>query len=202
MPRTQLIAFASTLLLATAAHAQQGARTTDVRDNNFSYTYADIGYETWEYDFGPGDLEADALVGQGSYALDEHIFLRGGVTFYEIDDVPRNIDDDGNRLSVGLGFNTPLKQGLDLVATGDIVRDDNDFDDETGLVLTGGVRHRTTSQLELQGGLFFEDIYEEADDIGLYGQGLFHANEQIDIGARVRLAGDIETFGLFGRYNF
>lgn len=197
MLRTQLIAFVSTLLLAVVAQAQQ---TSSVRDNDFSYTFVDVGYEMWEYDFGRADVEADALVAQGSYALDEHVFVRGGLTFYDADYGP--VDEDGNRLSVGLGFNTPLKQGLDLAITGDVVRDDNDSDEETGILLTGGVRHRTTAQLELSGGLFFEDIYEEADELGLFGQGLFHLNQQVDVGARVRLSGDIESFGLFGRFNF
>lgn len=198
MSTIRLMAAVCVFLLAGTVNGQ-GARTGDVRSNDFSYTWVDLGYDMWEYDFGPGDgVDANALTARGSYALDEHLFMRGSLGFYSGDG-----DFDGNRLSVGLGFNTPLKQGLDLTFTGDLVRDDNDaLDTENGIYLTGGVRHATTSDLELSGGLFYEDIYDNADDLGVYGQGLFHVNEQFDAGARLRLSGDIESIGLFGRYNF
>lgn len=201
MLRSQLIAFVSTLLFAVVAQAQQ---TTSVRDNGFSYTYGEVGYQAWDHD---GGLDVDVLHGDLSYALDEHLFLRGGLSFYDGEyDVPNNPfvnvdnDVDGNRLSVGMGFNTPLKQGLDLVVTGDIIRDDNDFDDEIGFMLTGGVRHATTADLELRGGLAYEDIYD--DDMGLFGSALFHVNETVDVGARLGLFDDSERFGIFGRFNF
>jgi hypothetical protein len=197
MLKKQLSLFAALLLVSPLAWSQQ---TGAVRDNDFSYTYVDVGYEMWEYDVGRGDIEADALFGQGSYALDEHVSVRGGLALYDAD--YGREDENGNRLSVGLGFNSPLKQGLDLVVTGDIVRDDNDFDTETGLMLAGGVRHQTTAELQLSGGLFYEDIYDDLDELGLQGQALLNLNPQIDVGARLRLSGDLETFGLFGRYNF
>lgn len=197
MSTTRLITAVSVFLLAGTVNGQ-AARTGDVRDNDFSYTWVDLAYDMWEYDAGRGgSVDADALTASASYALDEHISLRGGLGFYSGDG-----EFDGNRLSVGLGFNTPLQQGLDLTFTGDLVHDDNDIDDQNGIFLTGGVRHATTSELELSGGLFYEDIYDNLDDLGLYGQGLFHLNNQFDVGARLRLSGDIESIGLFGRYNF
>lgn len=198
MLRSQLIAFVSTLLFAVVAQAQQ---TTSVRDNNFSYTYADFGYENRDYD---GFYEADAIYGDLSYALDEHLFLRGGLEFYDGDrDVgPFGNDDsaDGNRLSVGMGFNTPLQDRLDLVVTGDIVRDDNDVGDETGFVLTGKVRHATTAEIELSGGLEYQDIFD--GELGLVGQGLYHVSGTFDLGARLGLFDDLTRFGIFGRFNF
>lgn len=198
LTRTQFIAFLSTLLFAIGVQAQQ---TTDVRDNDFSYTYGEFGYKAWDYD---GGLDVDVLYGDLSYALDEHIFVRGGLALYdgELDAGPfaNNADVDGNRLSAGLGFNTPLQDRLDLVLTGDIIRDDNDADDEVGFRIGAGVRHRTTADLELRGGLALEDIYD--DDLGLVGSALYHLNQQVDIGARLGLFDDSNRFGLFARMNF
>jgi hypothetical protein len=185
------------LLLSLAAPAIQAAETAPVRDNDFSYTYMDFGYELWEYDFGPGELDADSLFARGSYAVDEHLSLRGGLSFYSGDG-----NFDGQRLSVGAGFNTPLKDRLDLVVSGDLVHDNNDIDNENGVVLKGGVRHNTTTSVELAGGLFYENIYSDADDLGLYGRSLFRVDERLDLGADLRLGGDIFTLGLFGRYHF
>lgn len=185
------------LMLSLTAPALQGAETAPVRDNDFSYTYMDFGYELWEYDFGPADLDADSLFARGSYAVDEHLSLRGGLSFYSGDG-----NFDGQRLSVGAGFNTPLKDRLDLSVTGDLVHDNNDRDNENGVILKGGVRHNTTTSVELAGGLFYENIYSDADDLGLFGRSLFRVDERLDLGADLRLGGDIFTLGLFGRYNF
>lgn len=185
------------LTLSLAASAAQAAETAPVRDNDFSYTYMDFGYELWEYDSDGGDLEADSLFARGSYAVDEHLSLRGGLSFFSGDG-----NFDGQRLSVGAGFNTPLKDRLDLVITGDLVHDNNDIDNENGAILKGGIRHNTTTSVELAGGLFYENIYSDADDLGLFGRSLFRVDERLDLGADLRLGGDIFTLGLFGRYNF
>ena len=60
---------------------------------------------------------------------------------------------------------------------------------------------RATEQLELTGGLYFADVGPQ-DDIGLFGDALFHLNDQFDVGANLKLGGDLTEFGLFGRYNF
>lgn len=198
MLQRQLVLTGIVVLFTSTAVAANGARTGSVRDNDFSYTWVDLGYELWEYDTGrSGDLDADALFARGSHALNEHFHLRGGLSFYSGDD-----NFDGQRLSVGVGFNTPLQNRLDLVLSGDLVHDNNDSDNENGLKLRGGVRHETTSQVELAGGIFYENIYEDLDELGLYGRTLFHVDDRLDFGADVRLGGDLFTLGLFGRYNF
>lgn len=187
----------SFLLLSLVAATVQGAETAPVRKNDFSYTYVDLGYELWEYDFGANDLDADSLFARGSYAVNEHLSLRGGSSFYSGDG-----NFDGQRLSLGAGFNTPLKDRLDLLVTGDFVHDNNDFENDNGLIIKGGVRHNTTTSVELGGGLFYENIYSDADDLGLFGRSLFRVGQQLDLGADLRLGGDIFTLGLFGRYHF
>ena len=142
------------------------------------------------------------LTGVGSFALDEHLFLRGGASFYDGDyDSPGSDDVDGNRLYVGAGFHTPLQRGLDLVGTADVIRDDNDFNDEEwGYAVSGGLRHQTTEMLELSGGVLYEDIYD--GNFGVYGQGLVNLTRAWDVGARVAFTDDSDNIGLFGRYNF
>lgn len=179
-------------------------QTSTVRDNGFSYDYLQAGYENRDWD---GGWETDGIDFKLSHALDEHLFVRGGLQFFDGDvDIPSWaapwIDDDvdGWELSAGLGFHTPLKPGLDLVLTGDIVHVDADIDDETGFALSGGVRHETTAELELNGGVFVQDVGES--EIGLFGGALFHATQKVDLGAELRLGGDLTQFGVFGRYNF
>ncbi|MCB1836543.1 MAG: hypothetical protein KDH99_02895 [Alcanivoracaceae bacterium] len=187
-------------LSSTVAVAQP--QTSTVRDNGFSYNYVQGGFEHRDWD---NSLDIDGLDGKISWALDEHLFLRGGLQFFDGDvDVPGpggNVDADGWQLSAGMGFHTPLKTGLDLVLTGDIVHIDVDNGgDETGYEITGGVRHETTAQVELTGGAYLQDI--EDSDFGVFGGALYHVSQAVDVGAEVRFGDDLTQFGLFGRYNF
>lgn len=192
------------MMMAAAPAMAAPAQTSAVRDNGFSYDYVQAGYENRDWD---GYWETDGLDLKLSHALDEHLFIRGGLQFFDGDaDIPAWaapwIDDsvDGWELSAGLGFHSPLKTGLDLVMTGDIVHVDTDGGDETGFALTGGVRHETTAQLELNGGVFVQDVGES--EVGLFGGALFHATQKVDLGAELRLGDDLTQFGVFGRYNF
>ena len=62
------------------------------------------------------------------------------------------------------------------------------------------MRHATTEKLELSGGLTYIDLYD--DDLGVYGEGLFKVTPVVDLGARVVVASDRDSIGVFGRYNF
>jgi opacity protein-like surface antigen len=179
---------------STAAMAQP--QTSQIRDNNFNWNYAQFGLEFQDID----GFDRTALYGRISHAIDEHLFLRGGLSLYDGDG-----DYDGFGLSAGLGFHTPLQQGLDLVLTGDLLHDrfevGNNKDSETGARLAGGVRHATTSQLELSGGLFVINMYDDTD-LGLYGEAKVKVTDKFDIGADLHLSGDYDAIGLFGRINF
>lgn len=198
MLKQSIVALSSLLLAsgALAAPMAKGPKTGPIRDNGFSYTYAQLGYDNWDYDNGPN---VDTINGKLSYALDEQVFLRGGLTFIN-GDGPHHTNADGNRIQAGVGFHTPLQNRLDLVAAGDIISDHNDYKDETGFDLLAGVRHHTTNKLELSGGLRYENIYN--DNLGVYGQALVHLNRQVDAGARISAGDNLQTVGLFGRYNF
>ena len=194
----------SGIALAVTSPAMAEQQTSMVRDNGFSYTYGQLAYDRWDLDNG---WDVDAITGEGSFALDEHIFLRGSLGFYDgdYDNGPFDADVDGHRLSGGVGFHTPLQRGLDFVTSADIIYDDRDYDpgnndDEIGFEVRGGVRHATTEKLELSGGLAYQDLYD--DDLGVYGQGLFKVSQAVDLGARVIVGGDRDTYGVFGRYNF
>lgn len=196
---------ASAIAAATLASAgvQAQTDTPQVRSNNFSYTYGQFGYDNWDYDHGP---DVDVLNGALSYEVDDHIFLRGSVDFYDGDYKGRGHSNvDGHRLSAGLGFHTPLQQGLDLLGTADLIRDDNDSGDhEWGYALRGGLRHQTTEALQLSGGVLYEDVYRHnfRHNIGVFGEGLVRLTQAWDVGARLSFTDDADRFGVFGRYNF
>lgn len=165
----------------------------------FSYSYGQLTAERWDYDNG---LDVDALAGDFSLALDANLFVRASLALYDgdYDRGWRKRDTDGHRVSVGLGYHTPIARGLDFVVSGDVIRDDHDRDDDFGFAVRGGVRHATTQRLELAGGLFYEELYDS--EVGVYGEALYRVNRPIDVGARLNLSGDFNSLGVFARYNF
>ena len=175
------------------------------RSNDFSYSWIQGGLEV-------GDIEnprsnVDMLFLDGAWALDEHLFLRGALSFYDgrVRGRPPRPDVDGHRLSFGAGFNTPLQEDLDLVISGDLIRVRADFEDagsdsENGFDLRGGVRHRATEQIELSGGAFLEVI--DRNELGLYGEAIYALDAPVNAGARLEVGDDIATFGLFVRHDF
>lgn len=189
------LVFAVPLMMsALPAQAQPGSAP-----HVFSYSYGQLAVERWDYDQG---LDVDAVSGDFSLDLDSNLFARASLGLYDgdADEGWRKRDTDGHRISVGLGFHTPLAQRLDFVASGDIIRDDHDRDDDFGFALRGGIRHATTDRLELAGGLFYEELYDS--EVGVYGEALFRVTRPIDVGARVNVSGDYNSLGVFARYNF
>ncbi|MEE4251442.1 MAG: hypothetical protein V2I38_12700 [Alcanivoracaceae bacterium] len=184
--------------ISGAAIAQP--QTSPVRDNNFDWSFFQFGVEFQDMDRG---FDRDAVYGRLSWAMDEHLFLRGGLSLY--DGEVGVVDYDGFGLSGGLGFHTPLKQGLDLVFTGDLLFDrietGNNRDSESGLRMAGGVRHRTTDQIELSAGAFASRMYDD-NEIGLYGEALVKVSQNFNVGADLQLGDDINSIGLFGRLDF
>lgn len=175
------------------------------RGNDFSFQYLQGGYEA-------GDIEnpranVNNFFVDGALALDEHLFVRGGLSYFDgrVRGGPVRPDVDGHRLYGGLGFNTPLEQDLDLVLSGDLVRvrasfEDAGSDSEMGFDLRGGVRYRAAEKVELSGGAFYENI--DRSELGLYGEALYELNAPVNAGARLKLGDDVTTFGLFARYDF
>ena len=76
-------------------------QTSAVRDNDFNWRFFQFGLEL--QDRGRG-FDRDAVYGRLSWALDEHLFLRGGLSLYDGD--LGAADYDGLGLSGGLGFHT------------------------------------------------------------------------------------------------
>ena len=81
----------SGIALAVSAPALAAQQTTAVRDNGFSYSYGQLAYDRWDLD---NDVDVDSLSAEGSFALDEHLFLRGSLGFFD-GDYGRNGDLDG-----------------------------------------------------------------------------------------------------------
>ena len=195
------------VVMVPGAGAQDGVRMLPARDANFSYNWVQGGFESGRVENPRGSI--DSVFVEGARGLDEHLFLLGGLTLFDGkvrhgpgSDRP---EFDGYRLQGGLGFNTRLDRGLDLVLSGQVARVYADFDEggsdaKHGVLMRGGVRYQASQELELSGGAFFESI--DRSEIGLYGEGLYRITDPLDLGVRIAVGDDVGTVGLVLRYGF
>src|SRR5690606_6135750 len=79
MKRFCLLAGGALAMMSTSAVMAQ-PQTSTVRDNGFSYDYLQAGYENRDWD---GGWETDGIDFKLSHALDEHLFVRGGLQFFD-----------------------------------------------------------------------------------------------------------------------
>lgn len=183
---------ASALLLA--------ASTASAAD--FNYTYGEIG-------FGEGRYDGDGIFFGGAVDLQQGFGLIGSYYIMDIEVGP--FDGDVDIFTIGGQFHTKLSPQADFVASVQLVNAEVDFDDcfgdcsddDTGLLLRGGVRFAIQQNLQLEGDLSYNtNDYWDEDELGIKAGLRFYADRQLSIAGGV--ASDQELDGLFisGRYDF
>ncbi len=190
--------FVSFLLLIglSAAAAAQGADGVQ----GLKYTFVEVGYG--QLNFDSPDADGDGLGIGGSYALTDQFHLFASYSTADLD-----FDIDATDFNVGFGFNTPISDTIDVVATLSYVY--VEFDqatfgsvDDTGLGGSLGLRALMTPQVELFGGLEYVDLSDFGSDTAL-GAGIrYNFNEKFAAGFAGSWADDASSYTLSGRMYF
>lgn len=180
---------ASALMLATASAVA----------SDFKYTYGEIGY-------GELDDNGDALYFGGAVDIQQGFGLIGSFYAADFDD-----DADGTIFTIGGQFHTPINNKADFVGSVQLINADVEWDcgwdecseDDTGLLLRGGIRYAIQQNLQLEGDLSYitNDFWED-DELGIKAGLRFFLDRQVSIAGGI--ASDQELDGLFisGRYDF
>ncbi|HVK99826.1 MAG TPA: outer membrane beta-barrel protein [Dongiaceae bacterium] len=169
---------------------------------NFNYTYVEGGYG--EVDSGD-DVDGDALFLGGSVDIQQGFGLIG--SFYTID---FDEEADGTIFTVGAQFHTPISNQADFVGSVQLINAEVDFDDcygdcsedDTGLLLRGGVRFAIQQNLHLEGDIsYIDNDFWDDDELGLKAGLRFFINRQFSLAGG--FASDQELDGLFisGRFD-
>jgi hypothetical protein len=159
------------------------------------YTYVEASYLNTDFDnYGDGD----GFQLGGSYALNRNFHV---VASYQSTDLDRNADY--NAFSIGAGVNYPLRPGLDLVGRARFISaslDQPGDDDEDGYSLEGLMRVMINPQLELNGGILYEDVYD--DNTALEIGGLYEVAKNVSVGAGLVFSDDTTAFNVGVRFYF
>lgn len=179
------------LLLATAVLA---ASSTAFAAGP-QYNYLQGQWQESEVDGSNVDLDGFGVA--ASIDLNKEFFAFG--QYASVDD--RGVDVD--RFAIGAAYKMPLSTRTDLnFGLGIVSYDfDPDFrnDDDTGLLLTGGIRSQFTQEIELGASLSYEDAYDIDLLATLYGA--YHFNSKVSAGVSLT-TGDIDTTALYVRVAF
>ena len=159
------------------------------------YTYAEVGYVNTDFDnYGDGD----GFQLGGSYALTRNVHLLAGYESTSLDH-----DADYNAFNIGAGYNYALRPGLDLVGRARFISaslDQPGDDDDTGFSLEVLGRVMINPQLELNGGILYEDVFD--DNTSIEVGALYEVANNVAIGAGLALSDDVTRFNVGVRFYF
>ncbi len=177
---------ATTVLVASSATFAAGPE----------YTYLQGQWQESEFDDSNAELDGFGLA--ASIDLNKEFFAFGQYS---------SVDDQGveaDRFAIGAAYKMPLSTKTDLNFGAGLVSYDVDFgpfgeDDDSGLLLTAGIRSMLTNEVELGANLNYEDAYDIEMLTSVYGA--YHFNRQISAGASLTM-GDVETTAIYVRVAF
>lgn len=167
--------------------------------DGLSYNFLQASYVNVD---GDGGGKADGFDFSGSHLVGKNIFLQGGYSRVTID----GSDIDVSAFNGGLGFRHGLTPTVDLNAGASVVFAEVDAgsfgsEDDTGYSLNAGLRALVAPQLELNGGVTYTDIFDEADTS--FGIGaVFSFTPQIAVIGGAGFADDANTYSVGGRFMF
>ncbi len=184
------------LMVFSAGAAAQGADGSQ----GLNYTYAEIGYG--QVNFDSPDIDGDGFGIGGSYALTEQFHLLANYSTADLD-----FDIDYTDFSVGFGFNSPISDTIDVVATLSYVYVELDASgfgsaDDNGLGGGLGLRALVNPQIELFGGVEYIDLSDSGSDTSLGAGARYNFNEQFAVGFAGNWSDDANSYTLSGRMYF
>ena len=176
-------------LVALLASLSWGAQASD-----FDYNYGQLGYTT-------GDLEGLTLT--GSFEINKDIFVLA--RYVSATDDTGTVDVDYDELSIGAGYHMPIDKKTDAVFTVSFSSGEFDAgvfgsDDDTGFLLTAGVRHNLNPQFELAGNVYHISTFN--GETGLQVEGRYNINKKMSAGLTFTTGDYLDGLGMNFRMGF
>lgn len=171
---------------------------------DFDYSFIEGSYSQIDFD-GVGD--GDGLGVAGSYALTDAFHLFGSFESGEVDvDVPDvgSFGVDIDRMRGGVGFNTPLSDQVDLIATAALVSMDlSGVIDDSGYEAGVGLRAMAGQAIEISGGINYADVGDILDgETSLDAGFLYHFSDAVAVGVGGTWGDEMSMYALNGRFSF
>lgn len=166
----------------------------------FDYNYIEGYYG--QVDFDDLGIDGDGLGVGGSFAVADSFHVFGGYSMIDLD-----FGVDADELSLGIGYNTPISDVVDVVARLAYVRAEIDIPgfgslDEDGYGAGIGLRGMATPQLELNGDITYVDLGSGSGDTSFGAGFLYHFSDAFGAGLSGNWDDDATSYQLNGRLSF
>lgn len=163
---------------------------------DFSYNFAQVGYQKVDID-GASD-DADGLALSGSFEVGENVFISAGYSQLDWDEF--GFDTELDTLSVGVGYHVDISDTLDFYGALSAVRVDASVaglgsTDESGFGASIGLRGMIGDSFELTGSIGYSDVGDFGDNT-VFGAGmLYNVTDNFSVGFFVELDDDATGYG-------
>jgi hypothetical protein len=184
-------------LLALAAVSISGT----VLAQDFDYNFVQASYG--QYDIDGVNVDGDGFGIGGSVAISDRFHLFGSYATADFD-----FGVDMNTLTAGLGYNTPINDAVDIIASVAYVSAEVKVPgfgsvDDNGYGLGLGLRGMASPAVELNGGISYVDFGGNSDSDTSFGAGfLYHFSEAFALGLSGDWGDDVSSYQLNGRLSF
>ncbi|MDH4049689.1 MAG: porin family protein [Gammaproteobacteria bacterium] len=185
----RFVSFMLLMFLSTAGAAE-----------GLNYNFVEVGYA--KVDIDSPDVDGDGFGIGGSFAISDEFHLFGN---YQMADFDFNVDL--TQFDVGIGFNTPIADAIDVVASLAYVYTEVEASgfgsvDDNGFGLGVGLRALVSPQVELHGGVTYVDLSDSGSDTALDAGFRFNFNERFALGLAASWGDDVSIYSLAGRIYF
>ena len=168
--------------------------------DGFNYNYVSASYSTVDFD----DLNVDGDgFGLGlSMGITDEFHLFGNYQGSDFD-----LGVDGSAWSAGIGFNTPISDVIDVVATLSYEYVDIDAPgfgsvDDHGYGLGVGIRAAVSERVEIDAGIAYVDLKDSGDNSAFSAGFLFNITDTVSLGLSGSWDDDFTVYSLGGRIYF
>ncbi|HEX6259257.1 MAG TPA: outer membrane beta-barrel protein [Woeseiaceae bacterium] len=167
---------------------------------DLSYNFIQGSYGQVEVD--EVDVDGDGFGIEGSVAVSDSFHLFGGYTTADMD-----FGIELNQLEAGIGYNTPISETVDLVATLSYVSAEVEAAgfgsaDDSGYGLGVGLRAMLSPVFEVNGDIQYVDFGDGGDDTGFGAGFLYSFTEQFAAGVSGDWSDDFSSYQLNARMLF
>lgn len=178
--------------------------SSGVMTKEISYNFIQGTYISTSVDSGTtsGDVDGNGFGVAGSFSIAPHIAITAGFGATSFDTF-LGIDIDTTELTLGVTGYASIASGTSIFGNFSILKGDVEAtdgfitvdDDDTGNVISVGLRHLVTDAVELNLGLSRVDIFDDTENS--YGFGArFYANEKVSLGIGYSTSSDVDTLSL------
>lgn len=172
-----------------------------------SYDFIQGTYASVTVDTGTtaGDLDGNGLAASGSFNVAPAIALTASFGATSFDRL-QGIEIDTTAFSFGVTAHTSVSPGTDVFGNFSVLLADIELsdgfttvdDDDTGNIISIGLRHLATEKVELEVGFSRTDVFD--DTANTFGVGVrFYANDKFSLGIGYATGDDVDTLLLNAR---